>query len=136
MAAADMKSGAGMQSLQMIEVPFSPQEAFTWALGALFLVLIGLGIYRNHRGTNAFNLMDLLMENGRASRLAAGYLTTLVVTSWMMIQLAVTGKLTEGYLGIYVSAWVAPIVAKLFAPPIPPQKPCAKPNEGSRHETG
>ena len=80
-------------------------------------LVIAWSIYRAHQDQDsAFNLLDLLMENGRLSRLAFAFLVTLCVTSWIMIRLTFDGKITEGYVGLYGAMWVAPIIAKLFSP--------------------
>ena len=87
---------------------------------ALLIVamVIAWSFVRAHRDkTNTFNLLDLLMENGRLSRIACAFMATLVVTSWVIVKLTIEGKLTEGLFGAYVAAWVAPIVAKLCRPP-------------------
>lgn len=87
---------------------------------ALLIVamVIAWSFIRAHRDkTNTFNLLDLLMEGGRLSRIACAFMATLVVTSWVIVKLTIEGKLTEGLFGAYVAAWVAPIVAKLFTPP-------------------
>ena len=69
-----------------------------------------------------FDLFDLLMENGKVSRLAFAFMCTLGVTSFLMIRLTIDQRMTEGYFGLYSAAWIAPIIAKLFAP-APLQKP-------------
>ena len=70
-----------------------------------------------------FDLFDLLMENGKVSRLAFAFMATLGVTSFLMIRLTIDGKMTEGYFGLYSAAWIAPIIAKLFAPAPLKQEP-------------
>lgn len=85
--------------------------------GALLIVslVIAWSFYRSHRDPEiSFNLFDLLLENGKLSRIACAFMATLVVTSWVVIRLTVEGKLTEGLFTAYVAGWVAPIVAKLF----------------------
>lgn len=88
--------------------------------GILIVValLVVLSFYRAHRDKDfAFNLLDLFMENGRLSRLACGFMITLIITSWIMVRLALDGKLNEGYFMAYGGMWVAGIVAKLFSTP-------------------
>jgi hypothetical protein len=95
--------------------------------GALLIIALTIAwsVYRANRNSDEFNLIDLLMENGRVSRIACAFLTTLVVTSWIMVTLTATGKMTEGYMVAYGAMWVTPIVAKLFstAPAADPVKP-------------
>ena len=67
---------------------------------ALLIVamVIAWSFIRAHRDkSNTFNLLDLLMENGRLSRIACAFMATLVVTSWVIVKLTVEGKLTETF---------------------------------------
>lgn len=80
-------------------------------------LVVAWSFYRAHRDPNfAFNALDLIMENGRVSRLACAFMATLMVTSWIMVRLTIDGKMTEGYVTSYGLMWVAPIIAKLFSP--------------------
>ena len=90
-------------------------DIYLYILLAAFAFIVLVSLWRFQRADNHFDLLDLLMENGRVSRLAAAFSVTLVITSWIMLKLAVDGKLTEGYLGIYGTMWVSPIIAKMFA---------------------
>lgn len=81
------------------------------ALGAL---LIGLSIWRAHRKPGfEFNTFDLIMENGKVSRIALAFMLVLAVTTWIVVDLTIKGKLTEGYFTMYGSMWVIPLVAKV-----------------------
>ena len=87
-------------------------------IGALALVW---SMYRAHKDPSInFNLLDLLMDNGRISKTAFAFMLTLSVTSWIMLRLTLDGKLTEGYFTGYGLMWVGPLVAKMFAAPTPP----------------
>ena len=35
------------------------------------------------------------------------------LTSWMMAELTLSGKMTEGYFGLYAAAWITPVVVRL-----------------------
>ena len=56
------------------------------------------------------------MQNGRVSRVACLVMGAFFVTSWIMIDLQAHGKMTEGYMGLYAGAWVAPLIASLMNP--------------------
>lgn len=88
------------------------------------LLLIGWSFYRAHNNQqfDNFNFFDLIMENGRVSRLACAFLGSWLVTSWIMVRLAIDVKMTEGYLTVYGGMWVAPIIAKLFSGNPPKQE--------------
>lgn len=91
-------------------------QTFTWMQVFLFVALIGIGasFWRAHKDhTFNFNAFDLLMENGHVSKISVAFMLVLVVTTWLMIDLQMTGKLTEGYFTIYGSMWVAPLIARV-----------------------
>lgn len=92
-----------------------------------FLMIAALAIlwslYRAHKdqnGLSAFNLFDLLMDNGRISRIASVFMGGFLLVSWIMIRLTLDGKMTEGYMGLYFAGIIAPIISKLFSPPAAP----------------
>lgn len=91
------------------------------ALLVVLALLLVWSFYRAHKDPAIrLDLFDLVMSDGRLSRLAVAFMLTLRVTSWVVIRLGLDGELTEGYFTAYGAMWVAPIVAKLFsAPPGP-----------------
>lgn len=91
-------------------------DYYMYGILALFTAAVGASFYRLHKDSSSdFNLFDLLMEGGRVSRIAVAFMVTLIVTSWIMLKLAIDGKMTEGYLVSYGAMWVAPIIARMFA---------------------
>ena len=82
-------------------------------------LVIAWSLYRAHRNQAFadFNLLDLLMENGKISKLSCVFMGSFFVFSWIMVRLTFDGKMTEGYVGLYGATWVAPIIAKLFSAP-------------------
>ena len=91
-------------------------DLYLYVLFAAFVALVVVSLWRSHRKPgNDFDLLDLLLENGRVSRLAAAFAVALAITSWLMLKLAVDGKMTEGYLGIYGGLWITPIISRMFA---------------------
>jgi hypothetical protein len=68
-----------------------------------------------HRNPHVeFNLLDLLMEGGRVSKVSFLVMGAFFVSSWLMLALQAAGKMTEGYFGLYAGAWVAPLIARLM----------------------
>lgn len=61
----------------------------------------------------AFDAFDLIMENGRVSKIAIAFMIVLIVTTWVIVDLQLKGNLTEGYFVAYGGMWVAPLVAKV-----------------------
>lgn len=92
----------------------------------LSLIAILVSFWRAHHSQNfEFNAFDLLMENGRVSKIAVAFMGVLAVTTWVVIDLQITGKMTEGYLTTYGAMWVTPLVAKVVfnkQDPTPPEK--------------
>lgn len=86
------------------------------AIAIILALIIVWSMYRAHRSDlfREFNLFDLIMENGRVSRLACVFMGSWLVLSYLIIRLQLDGKLTEGYYTAYAAACFAPIVAKLF----------------------
>ena len=60
-----------------------------------------------------FDLRDLLMENGKVSKIACTFMAAFALTSWVILKLTLDGKMTEGYLTSYGLMWVAPLVSKV-----------------------
>jgi len=84
----------------------------------ILTLMVAWSIYRANRDPgNTFNFLDLLMENGRISKLACVFLGSFIVTSWVMIRLTFDGKMDGLLFAAYGALWVTPITAKLFSLP-------------------
>lgn len=68
----------------------------------------------NEDKTSPFSFTDLVIENGKTSKIAVILMGSFAMSTWLIIFYAMTGKLTEGYFGLYLTAWVAPTVAKMI----------------------
>lgn len=98
-------------------------DIYLYAVLAFFISLMLYSVWRFQRNpNNQFDILDLLMEDGRVSRTAVAFSVTLVVTSWIVLKLAINGTMTEGYLGIYGGLWVTPILTRMFATSTPSSK--------------
>ncbi len=76
--------------------------------------LIALSVWRAHRASgNRFDAFDLIMEGGKVSKIALAFMLVLAVTTWIVVDLTIKGKLTEGYFTMYGGMWVVPLVAKV-----------------------
>ncbi len=83
----------------------------------IITLVVAWSLYRAHRNpAYEFNFFDLLMENGKLSRIACVFIGSFAVSSWIMIRTTMDGKMTEGLFTAFGVIWVAPICAKLFAP--------------------
>lgn len=97
-----------------------------WMVVVLVMVIIAI-IYEFYRAQKdetfqAFNLYDLFMENGRLSRSSVVMMGAFALTSWMMVNLTLNNKMTEGYLLAYGGMWVAPSLTRIVKGPVPPQE--------------
>jgi hypothetical protein len=83
------------------------------------VLVVGMGViawslYRAHLNPdNAINLVDLVLENGRMSRIAFVFMGTFGWSIWFMVKLELSGRMTEGYFTTFCAVWVTPIIAKL-----------------------
>lgn len=77
--------------------------------------IVGMLIRRDRSTVSAINLEDLLLgEDGKLSKAAAVMMGAFAMTTWLMVYLTLNAKMTEGYLAIYVGAWIAPTVTRLI----------------------
>lgn len=86
-----------------------------WPITALLLGLavIALSFWHAQRKKVGFDFFDLVIENGKVSKTSVAFMLVLFVTSWMMLVFTYKGTMTEGYFGLYLGAWVAPLVARV-----------------------
>jgi hypothetical protein len=92
---------------------------------ALALGLIGIFISlrrQNKKRGNSYEIADLLIGgDGKASKAAHVMFGAFFLTSWAVVYLALTGKLTDVMFAAYLAAWVSPAVTKLIVgEPKPP----------------
>lgn len=79
---------------------------------AVGVVVIAISIWRAQRRPD-FDFFDLLMENGRVSRIAVCFMSAGVVSTWVIVDLQIKGKLSDGMYGLWLGAWVGPLIAKM-----------------------
>jgi hypothetical protein len=86
-------------------------------LALIFIIaLVAVSFWRLHKNPNVdFNLLDLLMENGRVSKVSCMVLGSFAMNTWIMVQLTLHDKLTEVYFSAYIAAWVAPLIVRMIA---------------------
>lgn len=69
----------------------------------------------HHSDKTDVDLTDLLMENGRLSKMAITWLGSFAVMTFGFVYLLMTKALTDTYALLYAGTWAAPIITKLFA---------------------
>lgn len=81
---------------------------------AIGVVGIVVTFWLAHRSKLAsFDAFDLIMEDGKASKIALAFMLVLAVSTWVIIDQQIQSKLTEGMFGLWLGAWVVPLVAKV-----------------------
>ena len=91
------------------------------AVGVIFILVVAWSIYRANRNEkNTFNLLDLLMENGRVSKVSFVFMGSWATLTYVFVGMYATGKMTEGLYTAFGAICFAPIIARMFAPPIAP----------------
>ena len=83
-------------------------------IGIAFLLLVCYSLYQAHKSADKFNLIDLLMHEGKTDKMACVFMGSWAVHSWVMVSLTISEKMSEGYVTLYSAAWIAPIVAKII----------------------
>lgn len=111
-----------MMSLPDIITPNGVVIATLIAL--LIVLLIGRTLSRWNKADEIdFSFLDLITENGRASKGAIVLLGAFVATTFVFVYYALTGRMTEGYFGLYGAMWVTPVVARMITnQPQPPKE--------------
>lgn len=85
------------------------------ALSLIIIAIVYALMKRDRSTTSRINLEDLLLgEDSKVSKAAAVMMGSFALTTWLMVYLAFRDKMTEGYLAIYVAAWIAPTVTRLI----------------------
>lgn len=81
---------------------------------AVGVVVVFWSFWQAHRRPDFdFNALDLLMENGRVSRTAVLFMLAGLVSTWVIVNREINGTLTEGFFGLWLTAWVAPLVVAM-----------------------
>jgi len=106
---------------------------------ALIVSVFTLILYRFQKDKNRpdFDLTMLVMHNGKVDKFAFCFMASFVMMTWMIVYMVLHKTITEGYIGIYVAAWVAPLTAKIIwgkqTPPLPTTQ--AQPVQSTGEET-
>lgn len=94
-------------------------------LTALMFIIILVSLYKAHRDPqNNFNLFDILMENGRVSKVSVIVMGTWAAMTYVFIGTYVKGTMTEGLFMSFGTICFAPMIAKMFS------SPAAQPSKG------
>jgi hypothetical protein len=95
----------------------TPAVIFGFVAVALSLALVLTLRSWSRAADNPFHVRDLFMENGRASKGAVVLIGSFAATTWFFVFYSLTGRMTEGYFGLYAAAWIAPVVARMITNP-------------------
>ena len=91
-------------------------------MGILLACIIGAYVYAiwkaNKTEGNGFQFVDVLMENGKASKWSIILFGSWTIHTWVVVSWVMNSSATLADLTLYGTTWVAPLVAKMFiAPP-------------------
>ncbi len=88
---------------------------FLFCVALIYFGRVLINLSRKPQADSLINLEDLLIgEDGKTSRSAFVMLVALMTTTWMMVYLTMRDKMSEGYFGLYSTAWIFPTVARLI----------------------
>lgn len=85
------------------------------------LVLLGLviSIIKLHRNpNNDFNILDIIMENGKVSRIAFVFIGSWLALTFVFVGLYFQSKMSDAMYMAYGTVCFAPIIAKMFSAPL------------------
>lgn len=74
-----------------------------WALVAVAMAFI---VWWTMRENNQFSALDFITTDGRGDPQKAAYTGAFIISTWLIWSLTVDGKITEGYYGAYIAAFV------------------------------
>ena len=82
----------------------------------LSIAILGMGwlIYLAQKSAKPFDLRDLLMEGDKLSPTRTAFISAFLMTSWVIVDLEIKARLTEGLFVGYLLAWVGPLTAKVI----------------------
>lgn len=96
----------------MIEIPWPT------VTGLFIILLVAVSLYKAHRDpNNDINVFDLVMENGRVSKVACVFIGTWIVMSYVFLGIFFQGKMTEGLFTAFGGLFIVPLVARMFTGP-------------------
>jgi hypothetical protein len=81
------------------------------AIGALLIMFSFWRAHKNH-GID-FDLLDLLKQNGRASKVSVIIMGAFIMSTWVVANRELSGTLTADFFGLYLAAWVSPLITLL-----------------------
>ena len=88
------------------------------AIAITIILLVVLSLYRLHKNpTVNFDVFDLLMENGKVSRIACITMGTWVALVSVSFGTYLDGKMTEGLYTAFGGLCFAPMIARMFSNP-------------------
>lgn len=77
-------------------------------------IAVAYSFWRAHKRPDVvFDFFDLIMVNGKVDKIAVAFMLVLAVSTWVIVDQQIKGKLTEGMFGLWLGAWVTPLVAKV-----------------------
>ena len=75
---------------------------------SVFMIVFVILIHKLHTNKNSKFLIDSLFvdDTGKASTSKMGELIALIVSTWAVVHLVISGNITAEFFGAYMAAWV------------------------------
>jgi hypothetical protein len=94
------------------DLNIEPLDAMLWisVLGIAYSFIIAA-----RRKDFRFNPFDLLMENGKLSKVSCAFMLAIGISTWVILKLLDQEKLTEGFYIAFLGTLVVPLLTKIIA---------------------
>lgn len=101
-----------------ITLPFGfHADLMVLVLFGIIAIIVFLFWYAQRDNANPINVADLVVEDGKLSKVAVMMFGSFLATTWVLIHLELNARLDVGLFGAYLAAWVAPIVTRILKGP-------------------
>jgi hypothetical protein len=100
------------------------EQHIAYVLLAIMVLVAAVSIYRYEKNpSNNFNLVDLLLEDGRLSKWSLIIMLAFAIHSWALVVWVLRfSASTQDFLA-YGGVWITPLIAKMFVPKTPSDPP-------------
>jgi hypothetical protein len=93
----------------------APLDLFFGGMGLLVIgLVVGSLVLAHFREACPIDLFDLLKTDGKADPVKFAFMLAIIVSSYVLMHLLFSGKLTEGYYIGFLTAWVAALMTAIM----------------------
>jgi hypothetical protein len=91
----------------------TPHDIMMLVLAVFVLALLVTFWVAHRNSATPFNALDLIMVDGKVDRIATVFMIAFAVSTWVIVDLQIKNKLDAGVFGLWLGAWVGPLVVKV-----------------------